>query len=627
MPPPLPRPSTPPPPPLTPAAVARPPVWRAVLLAAAIALAFADASIVVLGLPAIYGELHTTLVQTSWVITLYAVVVAVVAAALGPLARRLRPAPVAFAGLLIFAAGSVASGVAPDVAALFVGRTVQGLGAALVLVTSLPLLSALTGSTERGHRWWVTAAALGAAIGPALGGVLTEVFAWRAIFFVQVPAALAAILAVRAPGAGAVALDTPDHPDRRSFFANVGEVLVFAALVGALFLGVLLLVVVWGFEPIVGALVVSALPAASFAVRPLAGRLRPIVAGTAGAVSLAAGLAGLALLPRVSGWIAAAAFAFCGVGMGLVLSVLGPASLGRRSNPVGAASRSVAARHAGLVLGLLLIAPVLAGSLESKAGESADAGTARMLETQLPLRQKLPLAWALRNEIQRTQDGQVPDLDAVFQAQGAGHDAGVAAARDDLVGTIQGLLTRAFRGSFLVAALLALGSLLPLLVVAGGRAAAGRAATTPHAALLWPALVVGVVALAGAVFVVGEWRGGAQDFGVYRAADPCAASSSPYPGKGIDAAIQRIALGGLNGAACELGTTRERLVLSLDPKSGVGDVTWNKDVAAQAVKSGTSRAIDDAIDRGSLPRWAGSALRYVVQRAPLSWLLDKLPFG
>jgi hypothetical protein len=148
-----------------------------------------------------------------------------------------------------------------------------------------------------------------------------------------------------------------------------------------------------------------------------------------------------------------------------------------------------------------------------------------------------------------------------------------------------------------------------------------------RAGLVWPGLVVGVVALTGVFFVMGEWRGGAKDFGLYRAADPCTASASPYPGKGIDAAVQRIALGGLNGAACELHTTRERLVLSLDPNSGVDDVTWSKETAAKAVQSGTSRAIDDAVHRGTLPSWAGSALRFIVQRAPLSWLLQKLPFG
>jgi hypothetical protein len=127
-------------------------------------------------------------------------------------------------------------------------------------------------------------------------------------------------------------------------------------------------------------------------------------------------------------------------------------------------------------------------------------------------------------------------------------------------------------------------------------------------------------------FVVAEWNRGAQDFGRYEAADPCTAPPDTYPGDGIDATVQRIALGGLNGAACELGTSREGLVLSLDPQAGIGDVTWDRDTAAEALQSGTSRAIDDAVERGTLPGWMGRLLRFVVERAPIDWLLEQLPF-
>jgi MFS family permease len=598
--------------------------WRAVILAAAVALAFADASIVVLGLPSIYGELQTTIVQASWVITIYAVVVTVVALLIGPVAARLRPASVALVGLVGFAAGSALSGVAGSIGLLYVGRGLQGFGAALALVASLPVLVHLTGSVRRGRTWWVTAAAFGAAVGPALGGLLTQVFAWRAIFFVQVPVAVAAVIAVAAPSVRRGAVDRPGRVQRRSLLANLGEVLTFSALVGALFLGVLLLVVVWGYDPIVGAVVVSALPAASFAVRPLAARVSPAVSGAAGAVVLAGGLAGLAFLPRVSGALAAVAFAFCGAGMGLALSVLGPASLAESSGLVGAGSRSVAARHAGLMLGLLLIAPVLGHNLEAKANDSALAGTRSLLEAQLPLRQKIPVAWALRKEIQQTPDGEVPDVDAVFAAQGASDNAALASARDGLVGTIESILTRAFRSSFLIAAALALLALLPLLALTLGRAgaaAAGAASRSGTAGLI----IAGLVAVGAIAFVAVEWKGGAQDFGRYEAADPCAAGPDTYPGQGLDNTVQRIALGGLNGAACDLGTSREELILSLDPKSGIGDVTWDRDTAAKAIQSGTSRAIDDAVDRGTLPSWAGRALRFVVERAPIQWLLDKLP--
>jgi MFS family permease len=608
-----------------PSRTARGSPWRAVILAAAVALAFADASIVVLGLPSIYGELQTTVVQASWVITVYAVVVTVVALLIGPLAARLRPASVALAGLVGFAAGSALSGVAGSIGLLYAGRGLQGFGAALALVASLPVLVHLTGSVGRGRTWWVTSAAFGAAVGPALGGLLTQVFAWRAIFFVQVPVAVAAVIAVAAPSVRRGAVDRPGRVQRRSLLANLGEVLTFGALVGALFLGVLLLVVVWGYDPIFGAVVVSALPVASLAVRPLAARVSPTVSGAAGSVVLASGLAGLAFLPRVSGALAAVAFALCGAGMGLALSVLGPASLAESSGLVGAGSRSVAARHAGLMLGLLLIAPVLGHNLEAKANDSALAGTRSLLEAQLPLRQKIPVAWALRKEIQQTPDGEVPDVDAVFAAQGAGDSPALASARDGLVGTIESILTRAFRSSFLIAAALALLAVLPLLALTLGRPGAAAATAGSARSSTAGLVIAGLVAASAIAFVALEWRGGAQDFGRYEATDPCAAGPDTYPGKGLDNTVQRIALGGLNGAACDLGTSREELILSLDPKSGIGDITWDRDTAAKAIQSGTSRAIDDAVDRGTLPSWAGRVLRFVVERAPIQWLLDKLP--
>lgn len=74
--------------------------------------------------------------------------------------------------------------------------------------------------------------------------------------------------------------------------------------------------------------------------------------------------------------------------------------------------------------------------------------------------------------------------------------------------------------------------------------------------------------------VVGAGVIGAPDTGEFVAEDPCTAAPDQFPGDGFDASVQRIALFALNGAACELGTTRERLVLlSLDPNSSFDDVT------------------------------------------------------
>jgi len=127
-----------------------------------------------------------------------------------------------------------------------------------------------------------------------------------------------------------------------------------------------------------------------------------------------------------------------------------------------------------------------------------------------------------------------------------------------------------------------------------------------------------------------ERSSGAADYGARRQSSPCTAATDPFPGGGLDATLQRIVLSGLNGAACELGTTREALLLALAPNSGFDDVHWDRPTAERALRGGFERAIDDADHRGSLPGWAASILRVIVQRAPIDLLLkgiDLNPFG
>jgi hypothetical protein len=127
-----------------------------------------------------------------------------------------------------------------------------------------------------------------------------------------------------------------------------------------------------------------------------------------------------------------------------------------------------------------------------------------------------------------------------------------------------------------------------------------------------------------------EVRHGAGDYGTRTYVAPCSAPADPFPGeKGVDAALQRILLGALNGAACDLGVGREELVLSLEPTTGFGgEVTWDKATLERALKKGLERSITDAVDRGTLPGFVGTALRFLVDKAPLDWILGKvkLPF-
>jgi MFS family permease len=602
----------------------RPPL-AAVLLVVAVALAFADASVVALALPDLYGELDTTIVGVSWVLTTYALVVAVVAVPVALLHRRIRPAVLAGTGLGLFALASLAAGLATSLPFLLTARAVQGVGATLLLAGSLPVLGTGLGSVGRARRWWGAAAAVGAVAGPALGGVLTQLFAWRAIFLVQAPVAAIAVLACLARPARSLRPAT--RVGRRTGVAaaipaNIAFALVFAGLVGALFLGVLLAIEVWRYPPITAAILVSALPAGMFAAR-WAGPVGGVVGAVGGALLLAGGLAGLAFLPGASAWAAAIAFALCGAGFGLVSAVLDPATTPEGGELVRDSTVSIGARHAGLVLGLVLIAPVLTSSLDKGIDRATLGATRSILEAEVPVSDKVAVTWDLRDVIDGAPKGQVPDLTKVLDEHGAKDNNRLAVARDGLMTTITDTITRTFRPAFAVSALLAALAAIPAAAVAlqrrrrSARASPARSRATAVVA----AGALAVVALLGL-----EQAAGASNVGTYTAADPCTAGPDPYPGSGLDAIAQRIALSALNGAACDLHTTRERLVLSLDPSSGYTDVTWDDATREEALRSGTERAIDDAEDRGTLPGWAATVLRFTADHAPVTWIVEHLPF-
>ena len=97
----------------------------------------------------------------------------------------------------MFAAASVGCALAPNLWLMLVFRALQAAGAAAALLTAFEALEA--GESPHGPPLWLGAALIGTAAGPAIGGALTEVFDWRAIFVVQVPLALAAAWACRGP--------------------------------------------------------------------------------------------------------------------------------------------------------------------------------------------------------------------------------------------------------------------------------------------------------------------------------------------------------------------------------------------------------------------------------------------
>ncbi len=575
------------------------------VLIAGVALAFADASIVVLALPAVYARFDSTIVGVSWVLTGYAVAVTVAAVAIA-LARRWladRPVPLTAAGAVLFGAGSAWCGGAGSLPGLLAGRVAQGVGAAALLSGGLAILCAYAGR-ERGRRLWSGAATAGLAVGPALGGALTEAFDWRWIFFGQVPVAVLVLVAlIRAPRR-APAPSTEVGLKRQAVWANFGYVMVFAGLVGALFLGVLLLVEVWGFAPLLAAAAMTALPAGTL----LAGiaRTPSLLIGAGG---LAAGLAALALLPAADVAWAAVALFVCGAGAGMVMKVLGAAAVPTGARPVRAGAAVVAAKHAGLVLGLVVIAPLLSASLQDGGERAVVAGTGVVLDARMPVQDKLRLAMSVRDALADTPRGAVPDVRKAL---------GDNATAEQVDTHLRAVLTRSFRPAFGAAAVLA------LLTVAAGLGLARRPSPARNRMALRAVAVPAAVALLAAGIIGAEVAAGARHYGQYAESQPCAAPADPYPGSDLDALVQRVAYGGLNGAACELGLSRERFVLAVAGQPGFATVQWNTPTVERAVRAGMERAVDDADRRDDLPGWAASLVRTTVSRMPIGRMLELL---
>jgi hypothetical protein len=123
------------------------------------------------------------------------------------------------------------------------------------------------------------------------------------------------------------------------------------------------------------------------------------------------------------------------------------------------------------------------------------------------------------------------------------------------------------------------------------------------------------------VLVVVELAMGALSFGETRIADPCTTEAN-FEGGGIDGAIQRFALSAISGAACDLGTSREELVLSFVPSADASDVRWDKETINRALRAGVERAAEDTAGTGILGGLLSGLLKEIVAD-PLAWILGQ----
>src|ERR1700689_1099802 len=170
------------------------------VLSLAVFMSSLDLFIVNLAFPYIGREYHgTSLGSLSWVLNGYTIVFAAVLVPTGRWADRIGRRRLFVTGLLVFTAGSLLCGVAPSVVLLIAARVVQAAGAGLMVPTSLSLLLAAVPAPARPQAigTWSAVGALGAALGPVIGGLLVQV-SWRWVFWINLPVGIAAaLLAVR----------------------------------------------------------------------------------------------------------------------------------------------------------------------------------------------------------------------------------------------------------------------------------------------------------------------------------------------------------------------------------------------------------------------------------------------
>lgn len=425
-----------------------------------VAMVLADSAVVILALPAIYREFSATVADVAWVVTAFNLALAVAAIPAAGLVRRVGAARLCSVGLLLFAAASLGCALAPSLGVLIGARAVQGLAGAAAVCAALDLLPQSAGGDRGAARSWAAAGIAGAAVGPAVGGLLTQVFSWQAIFIVQVPMALVPAVVIGFNGER-----SPVTPAGRPHLAaNAALALLSAGLTAALFLIVLLLIEGWRLSPIAAAAVVSVLPAAAILAGPLERRLGTArVRAAAGTLVGAGGLAALGLMPAAGWWWTVPAQVLVGFGLALSLGGLTEAALAGRSRPALHGGVTIASRHAGIVVGLLLLTPVFMADLDVQSARAERKGVEMVIDSGIAPSTKLRLAARLATDIQR-QPGRLPDVRRTIDALNVGRNERLAlnALADRLDDRLDAAATSSFSRSFLLAALLALAGLVPI---------------------------------------------------------------------------------------------------------------------------------------------------------------------
>ena len=434
------------------------------LLAVTVGFVLADSAVVTLALPDILRHLGGTVPQVAWVLIAFNLVLALLVVPAAWVSGRVSPRLFCAFGIAVFAGASAVCALAGSMSVLIGARCVQGLGGAFALIGCLELLVEAT-DERRGVAGWIAAGVVGTAVGPAVGGLLTQAFSWQSIFIVQLPVAVLAV-----PAALAIRGTWMRSPrrDRPLLGPNVALALLSAALTAALFLLVLLLVDGWNRSPAIAALTVTVVPVAAFAAGPLTRPLHapPIVEAATGCFLVAGGLVGLALLPSADLAWTILPQVLVGFGLGLTVDRLSLDAMRERLPRAEHGAWTIAARHAGVVLALAILTPVFVRDLRTAQTPAQEAITALVLDAPVRAQDKVALAQGLSAQLTKERD-RVPNLHPAFARLEFPPEERRAAAQLErgLNSQLERAAARAFRNSFLIGAGLALAAMAAVMLM------------------------------------------------------------------------------------------------------------------------------------------------------------------